>query len=137
MQMTIDVSEDDQIAMIALPYPPSVNGMYAGMGKRRHLRPEVVRFRADVQYAVLSRVDRLKFPIVGNVGLWLVAFRPNDKRKRDLDNLFKATLDALQHARVFCDDSQVKSIYSEFKPPHASERAGILHVSIFRHREPV
>jgi len=33
---------------------------------------------------------------------------PPDGRKRDLDNLCKATLDALTHAKVWADDSQLQ-----------------------------
>jgi crossover junction endodeoxyribonuclease RusA len=32
---------------------------------------------------------------------------PPDRRRRDLDNLLKPTLDALQHGGVYEDDSQV------------------------------
>jgi crossover junction endodeoxyribonuclease RusA len=32
---------------------------------------------------------------------------PPDHRRRDIDNLIKATADALQHAGVYEDDSQV------------------------------
>lgn len=33
-----------------------------------------------------------------------------DKRKRDLDNVAKATLDALQHAGLYDDDSQIDEL---------------------------
>lgn len=33
-----------------------------------------------------------------------------DLRKRDLDNLLKQTLDALQHAGIFKDDGQIDQI---------------------------
>ena len=32
---------------------------------------------------------------------------PPDKKKRDIDNLLKPTLDSLQHAGVFLDDNLV------------------------------
>lgn len=38
---------------------------------------------------------------------------PPDKRKRDLDNVCKATLDALQHARLFDDDAQIDELHVE------------------------
>ena len=37
------------------------------------------------------------------------AFRP-DRRKRDLDNLLKAPLDAMTHCRVWDDDSQIQEL---------------------------
>jgi len=33
-----------------------------------------------------------------------------DRRKRDLDNLLKCPLDALHHAKIICDDSQIDKI---------------------------
>lgn len=32
---------------------------------------------------------------------------PPDKRKRDLDNICKASIDSMQYARVFEDDNQI------------------------------
>ncbi len=32
---------------------------------------------------------------------------PPDRRRRDLDNLLKSVLDALEHAGVYADDSQI------------------------------
>ena len=37
----------------------------------------------------------------------LINAYPPDRRKRDLDNILKSLLDALQHARVYPDDSQI------------------------------
>lgn len=43
------------------------------------------------------------------VDVRVVAYPP-DRRRRDLDNILKATLDALQYAGVFEDDSQVDAL---------------------------
>jgi len=32
---------------------------------------------------------------------------PPDRRRRDLDNLLKSVLDALEHAGLYADDSQI------------------------------
>jgi crossover junction endodeoxyribonuclease RusA len=45
-------------------------------------------------------------PFTGRLGLLVEAFPP-DRRVRDLDGLFKALLDALEHAHVFQNDSQI------------------------------
>jgi crossover junction endodeoxyribonuclease RusA len=42
----------------------------------------------------------------GRIALAMDAFPP-DNRRRDIDNIQKATLDALQHAGVYEDDSCV------------------------------
>jgi len=39
---------------------------------------------------------------------------PPDRRRRDLDNLLKPILDALQYAELFTDDSQVRAITIRF-----------------------
>lgn len=49
------------------------------------------------------------FNINARIRLTIDAFPP-DKRKRDLDNLFKAVLDSLQAARVFPDDCQIDEL---------------------------
>ena len=43
---------------------------------------------------------------IGNIAVEIEAFMP-DRRKRDLDNILKALLDALTHAGVWADDSQI------------------------------
>jgi crossover junction endodeoxyribonuclease RusA len=48
-------------------------------------------------------------PFQSDVAIAVIA-HPPDARKRDLDNLLKATLDALTAARVWQDDNQVKRI---------------------------
>jgi len=51
---------------------------------------------------------------------WLAVeatFTPPDRRGRDVDNLAKALLDALQHAGVMRDDSQVRRLVLEMEDP--------------------
>lgn len=48
-------------------------------------------------------------PLEGRLTVCLNAYPP-DQRKRDLDNLLKQTLDALQHAGIFKDDAQIDEI---------------------------
>jgi len=51
-------------------------------------------------------VQRIKRGMTCKLNVHIVAFPP-DKRKRDLDNLFKAVLDSLTKAGVWIDDSQI------------------------------
>jgi Holliday junction resolvase RusA-like endonuclease len=47
-------------------------------------------------------------PCIGKVAVWWEIWPPDDKRKRDIDNFTgKHCLDALEHAKIFRDDSQV------------------------------
>lgn len=98
---------------IVLPWPPSVNHMYRPGGRgRRVLTKQAMLFRETVSALVLDRSNRTKaeLPIVGAIAIEAIACPPDDSRRRDLDNTLKATLDALQHARAFCDDAQVGQI---------------------------
>lgn len=54
---------------------------------------------------------------------------PPDKRLRDLDNLLKATLDAMQKAAVYDDDSQIDELIVRRQPVRKGE--GELCVSLF------
>lgn len=89
---------------IQLPWPPSVNHYWGTRGKARFIGAAGKAFRQQVLAAWYgARVQGF-----GNMRLsvTLMAFPP-DKRKRDLDNILKAALDALGHARAFEDDSQI------------------------------
>lgn len=48
-------------------------------------------------------------PIVGALSVTISA-APPDRRKRDLDNLLKAPLDALTHALLWQDDGQIDDL---------------------------
>ena len=62
-------------------------------------------FRTKV-CAMLAGDGPRKPPAGGRIALLMDAFPP-DRRRRDLDNLQKPTLDAMQHAGIYEDDSQV------------------------------
>ena len=47
--------------------------------------------------------------MLGRLYVTITAYQP-DNRRRDLDNLPKAILDALQHAGVYEDDSQIDEL---------------------------
>jgi len=90
---------------IVLPWPPTVNRYYRRVGLRTLLSREGRTFRRSV-CALLGGGGPRKPPAGGRVALAMDAFPP-DRRRRDLDNLLKSVLDALEHAGVYADDSQV------------------------------
>jgi len=63
-------------------------------------------YREDV-VAITARAGLLNFGIEGAVSVGMV-LHPPDRRKRDEDNYTKPTYDAITHAGVWLDDSQVK-----------------------------
>lgn len=96
--------------IITLPFPPSTN-RYWRHWKGRTLLSEAGREyrKAAVLAVTLSRVNGLGRR---KCHVSIVAHMP-DARRRDLDNLLKASLDALAAARVFEDDSQVVRLLVE------------------------
>lgn len=62
----------------------------------------------------------------GKVRMVAMACPPNNLR-RDLDNLFKATCDALTHAEIIQDDSQIKDLRI-FEGPQ--EKNGKLYIRL-------
>ena len=93
---------------ISLPFPPSVNHYW------RMVRGKMLISKAGREYR--KAVGLLVFPYAAyGVPLFPESFRlsvallahPPDRRRRDLDNMLKAALDALQHAGVYADDSQI------------------------------
>lgn len=94
--------------ILNLPYPPSVNHYYRHVGPRTLISREGREYRTQV-CGLLTPADGngiRKPPAGGRIALAMDAFPP-DRRRRDLDNLQKAVLDSLEHARVYLDDSQI------------------------------
>lgn len=100
---------------ITLPWPPSVNHYWRHVGHRTLLSKKGREYRKAVAINVLlvtNALEGCREPLVGDVEVSIVA-HPPDKRRRDLDNLPKAILDALEHAGVFEDDNQVARLVIE------------------------
>lgn len=87
--------------MITLPWPPSVNTYW------RTFRGRMIISKAGREYrqAVASLIQG-SWRYTKSVKVTITAYRP-DNRKRDLDNLLKATLDSLTYAGIWEDDSQI------------------------------
>ncbi len=108
-------------ASIRLPWPPSVNDYwFSTVVKKRvcvFIGAKGKAFRAQVAAAVWERWPGLR-ATGAKVAVTLVV-HPPDRRKRDLDNLPKAVLDALTKSRVWADDSQITGlalVFSDIVP---------------------
>lgn len=90
---------------LVLPSPPSVNHYWlAGQRGHRFISKAGIEFRRVVKaLPLLQTFD-------GEVSVKITA-SPPDKRRRDLDNLLKSLLDALQHANIIKDDSNVVDLH--------------------------
>lgn len=95
------------ILNITLPWPPSVNTYWRTVNGRMLISADGRAYRTAVMNQIMLQRKQMHFD--GPLRLTIEAHRP-DNRRRDLDNLFKATLDALAHAGVYEDDSQIKDL---------------------------
>jgi crossover junction endodeoxyribonuclease RusA len=65
------------------------------------------QFRKETLYLAARQVDkRDHFAADKKIYLSVAVFAP-DRRKRDLDNIFKAMNDVLTHAGIYADDSKI------------------------------
>lgn len=102
-------------AEFELAYPPSVNHYYRRTRRGVHRTAAANAFRADC----LSRIWKDGTPgddFHGPCRLTIESFPP-DRQRRDVDNILKATLDALQLARVLRDDTDVCELTVIRRPP--------------------
>ncbi|EAR4437934.1 RusA family crossover junction endodeoxyribonuclease [Salmonella enterica] len=103
---------------LTLPFPPSVNTYWRapnkGSLKGRHMVSASGRkYQSEACAAVIEQLRRLPKPSTAPAAVEIILYPP-DKRIRDLDNYNKALFDALTHAGVWEDDSQVKRMLVEW-----------------------
>ena len=97
---------EPSVTISGLPFPPSVNHYWRHVGHRTLISRIGRAYRAQV----LHDVEQLGLrAITGPIKLEVIATRP-DRRRRDVDNLLKSLLDALDHADVYEDDSQIHDL---------------------------
>ena len=87
---------------LVLPFPPSVNRLWrttrtGGM----HRSAKYMEWKRHAEWAILQQAKGRK--ITGPYRLTVNLVRP-DKRKRDIDNLFKAVSDSLVHMGIIESD---------------------------------
>ena len=119
------------VARFTLPIPPSVNHVWRNV-RGRVVLSEAARAYRDAVYrpvflwfSTLPAQQRPKLPLTQPLAVSLV-FVPGTARDNamDLDNLFKATLDALTHARLWADDHQIDELHA-VRAPAAPHQAGL------------
>ncbi|MGQ0285839.1 RusA family crossover junction endodeoxyribonuclease [Pasteurellaceae bacterium 22721_9_1] len=83
---------------LMLPYPPSVNTYWRHARGRHYISEKGKAYQSQVFLTCLGYLP-FKKPVSIDVEVWLP-----DKRKRDLDNLWKVLLDSLVNAKIVDDD---------------------------------
>ena len=97
---------------LTLPYPPSVNHYWQrNRNGGMRISDEGQNFRDVV--ILLCRTNEVKqwkmLLVRGGLSISIDVYPP-DARRRDLDNILKSLLDALQHAGCYDDDSLLARI---------------------------
>lgn len=99
---------------LTIPFPPSANtywrSVIIGKSPRVLISKKGREYRKDVANAVL--IQRVRGVLQGRLHVKVHAMPP-DRRRRDIDNMLKASLDALTHSGVWLDDSQIDRIEIE------------------------
>lgn len=99
------ITEDIEFA---LPFPPSVNSYYTHTRNGIFIGKKGVQYRKDSSLCIVEQlgdIDTISEPLHMEVVLY-----PPDRRKRDLDNYMKCLLDAITHAQLWEDDSQIDQL---------------------------
>lgn len=94
---------------LRLPFPPSVNKYWRHWRGRFVIGTAGKNFRANVQGEFWREFGIHHEPLHGRLGVAIDCVMP-DRRKRDIDNLPKAVLDALAFSGVYEDDNQIDEL---------------------------
>jgi len=90
------------MSLVILPWPPSMNLYWRTFRGRMLISADGRNYRQQAVAAALTGVRFGSAKVRVSIDAWLP-----DNRRRDVDNLLKAPLDALCHAGVYDDDSQI------------------------------
>ncbi len=117
-----------------LPWPPSINKYYGRARNHVYIKAEGRAFREEV---VLDLQDAFPEMRETEPGVRKTMFLPDqelsvtldmyppDRKDRDLDNVEKAILDALQHAGVYANDCMIKRKVCHMHPKPLPKKKGL------------
>lgn len=83
-----------------------MNSYYRSIRGRNIISKKGRQYRSAVIEQVKAEWGSSPPRLAGRLDVRVTAYPP-DRRKRDLDNLFKSLLDAMEHAELFVDDGQI------------------------------
>ena len=108
---------DAHMITLTLPFPPTVNN-YKRIGRLTRTKSGKIfqpRINSDATrrfyYEVWIKVKGLQIESLGDSPISLeIDVYPPDKRKRDIDNIIKPTVDSLMNSGLFDDDYQISKL---------------------------
>lgn len=112
------------IIQLQLPWPPTVNNYYSVARGRKILSKAGRDFKRRCQLQGFEPLN-----LTQDISLFLY-YVPPDKRRRDIDNLSKAVLDALTDNQVYKDDSQVKHLEMQMCGETCEYKTGFVFVEV-------
>lgn len=111
---------------LTLPLPPTVNHYLGQRGHRKFIKPAGIEYRKQVADIVSDAQIRT---LEGRIRMY-VAVYPANRIKQDLDNRLKALQDALTHAGVWEDDSQIDDLHIVRRPVEKGGRVEVVILEI-------
>ena len=105
----------EQALQLRLPYPPSVNSIWRSIAVLIGGKPRVKVLLSERSRAYRRQVVKLvsqhgRVPLSQELTVFVHVYPP-DRKKRDVDNIFKGIGDALTHAHLWGDDSQIGELH--------------------------
>lgn len=94
---------------LRLPFPPSLGKYWRHWRGRFVIGAAGKEFRKNVEAIVMEDFGFHFTGLTCRLAMSIDCVMP-DRRKRDIDNVPKAVLDALQHAGVYEDDNQIDKL---------------------------
>ena len=90
-------------------YPPSINNYYVKTQRGVFISQKGKKFRAQLIKDAHEQLGGM-IPLTGRLRLEVVMWVP-DNRARDQDNILKPIQDAMIHANIILDDSQIDQTF--------------------------
>jgi crossover junction endodeoxyribonuclease RusA len=103
--------------------------MWKHAGGKHYLTAKAKGYYHEVAWCVREQGKLVNLDMPLKVQCWLF---PPDKRRRDMDNAWKVVADSLTKARVWQDDSLIKSLNLEWGEV---QKGGLIRVLIQPHVE--
>ena len=113
---------------IKIPVPPSVNAAYRVVGNRPILSKDAREYRKRIlnDYGTVNGFGKAKIAIVIYATL-------GNRIRRDLDNLCKVSLDALQHAGWYDSDWSIDELHIIRLKPNKNDPHLLVSISEVDH----